>query len=304
MRNLVLNIVGKSLYEKLKYYRYKLFLEPAVKYKKLVDVKVSEILIKAPENHILVQLQKSQSQPYRDLAIGITAQFVSDKYPGATIIDIGANIGDTAAIIASFSNNPLILVEPSDYYHDILMKNIDSIPNVKRVEKVLISDQPVHKGIISHSSGTARFVNIEEQGDIFTCKKLEEIADNNTKLVKIDTDGFDFTIIKSGLEWLSIAKPLLFYENEIRNLETFEESNNVLRNLAEIGYKYFIVWDDPGFHIVSTSDLDILFSLNRYLFKLWSSGHYRKSICNYDILCVPFSDKDIFETVTNYYKKC
>lgn len=303
MRNLVLNIVGNSLYGKLKYYRYKLFLEPAVKYQKLVNIKIGKIVIKAPERHLIVQLQRNQSQPYRDLAIGITAQFVSEKYPDETIIDIGANIGDTAAIIANFSNNPLILVEPSDYYYDILIKNIDSIPNVKRVEKVLISDQPIHRGMLSYSGGTARLVELGEQGDIFTCKKLEEIADNNTRLVKIDTDGFDFPIIKSSLEWLSSVKPLLFYENWITNLETLEESNNVLRNLAQIGYNYFVVWDDPGFHIVSTSDLDVLFSLNRYLFKLWSSEKHRKSICNYDVLCVPFSDKDIFESVTDHYKR-
>ena len=265
--------------------------------------KIGNIVIKAPEKHLMVELQKTQRQPYRDIAVGIIAKYVSEKYPGETIIDIGANIGDTAAIIANYSSNPLILVEPSDYYYEILIKNIDFIPNVRRVEKVLVSAQPINGGMLKHTTkGTARFIELGEQGEKFTCKKLEEIADNNTRLVKIDTDGFDFSIIESSLEWLLRTKPLLFYENSITDLKTLEESNKVLKELAQIGYDYFIVWDDPGYHIVSTSDLDILFSLNRYLFKIWSSRTRRESICNYDLLCVPAHDKDIFESVTDYYK--
>jgi hypothetical protein len=48
-------------------------------------------------------------QPYRDLCIGISAKYISVKYPNKAIIDIGANIGDTAAIIATYAQNNVYL---------------------------------------------------------------------------------------------------------------------------------------------------------------------------------------------------
>lgn len=264
---------------------------------KLVAVRVGNIVIKSPAKHSLRGLQKVQ--PYRNLDVGITAKCVSEKYPGETIIDIGANIGDTAAMIASYSSNPLVLVEPSDYFHEILLENVKYLGNVTRIEKCFVSDKTVLRGTLRHWGGTAQFQTLEHGGQAFYSKRLDEISEN-ARLVKIDTDGFDFSIINSGIDWLSRVQPLLYYENEIRDLESLHESNDVLKNLSKVGYDYFIVWDDPGFHIISTSALDALFGLNRYLFKLWTSN-YPKTISNYNILCVPSRDKDIFQAVTKYY---
>ena len=72
-------------------------------------IKCGTYEIEAPNKHILTEILKSQ--PYRDLCIGITAKYISAKYPNGTIIDIGSNIGDTAALIATYARNKLILIE-------------------------------------------------------------------------------------------------------------------------------------------------------------------------------------------------
>ena len=53
------------------------------------------------QNHLLLSLHKFQ--PYRDLCVGVVAKYIAAKYPGGTIVDIGANVGDTAALIATYS---------------------------------------------------------------------------------------------------------------------------------------------------------------------------------------------------------
>jgi len=153
-------MMGESVYDWARMFRYKYLTEPRFKNQKLVDIKIGNMAIKAPEKHILFELHKRQ--PYRDLAIGIIAHAVSEKYPDATIVDIGANIGDTAAMIASYCGNPLILIEASDYFYDILVKNSSLFPNVKRIEKVFVSNKPRVRGILRYWGGTARF---EEIGD-------------------------------------------------------------------------------------------------------------------------------------------
>jgi hypothetical protein len=51
--------------------------------------------ILAPMGHTIMGFMSSQ--PSRDLCIGIAAKYTCEKYPNGTIVDIGANIGDTAA---------------------------------------------------------------------------------------------------------------------------------------------------------------------------------------------------------------
>jgi len=63
------------------------------------------------------------------------------KYPSGTIVDIGANIGDTAAIISTHARpNKLILIEGSDYFFDILVRNVSQLPGNIVCKKVLVSD--------------------------------------------------------------------------------------------------------------------------------------------------------------------
>ena len=94
--------------------------------------------IEAPDSHLLIDLQKSQ--PYKDICLGISAKYIMDKYPGATIVDVGANIGDTAAMVLTYASpHKLILIEGSDYYFDILVRNVSQLPGDIVCRKALLS---------------------------------------------------------------------------------------------------------------------------------------------------------------------
>ena len=94
--------------------------------------------IEAPANHQILSLVKSQ--PYRELCVGITAKYVSAKYPNGTMVDIGANIGYTAAIMATYARNKLILVEGTSYYFDFLVRNTCQLSNEIVTKKALVAD--------------------------------------------------------------------------------------------------------------------------------------------------------------------
>jgi hypothetical protein len=127
------------------------------------------------------------------------------------------------------------------------------------------------------------------------------LADEKTCFIKTDTDGYDFRILMDSLEWLASAHPAILFENQIRNSPDLNSANELYVRLVEIGYAYFIVWDDPGFHLLSTTSLDVLIDLNRYLFRVWQNdGH--KSIFNYDVLCLHQSDYDIYQNICEWYK--
>jgi FkbM family methyltransferase len=299
LRKVIRRLLGETVYSKLRAYRRRRAEHQFVTRQGVVQLQVGDFILDAPSKHILVRLQSLQ--PYRDLAVGIVARELARKYPGETFVDIGANIGDTAAIMATYAPNPKILVEPSYFYCNFLRRNAARIPSVAQIHQVLISSRERETGMLVHGDGTARF----ETGALtntWECKQLAKIADESTRFIKIDTDGFDVPILAASLDFLTQRQPCLFYENAVPTQEALDASNRLLGDLAEAGYRYFAVFDDAGLHLVSTSDLSLLQDLNRYLFKSLT-GPRARDLYNWDVLCLPAADEDVFVAVTDYYRQ-
>ena len=266
---------------------------------RMTRLKCGAYELSAPVNHPLPQLQLSQ--PGRDLCVGIAAQHVSRKYPAGSMVDIGANIGDTAAIIATYASNKLILVEGSDYFFSILGANVAQLPNKIELVNALVSDGSAASGSFSYWGGTASFIEESAGGQRIQTLQLGEVCDGNTCFVKVDTDGYDVKILMAGLAWLRSERPAVLFENEIRNENDLQLANQLLQRFSEIGYQHFLVWDDPGLHIVSTSSHQVLQDLNHYLLKVWQNPG-RKSICNYDVLCLHEQDADIYASLSEWWR--
>jgi len=289
MKALARKILPRRIYDLLHGYMYRK--------QRVTRIKCGAYEIQSPANHQLIALLKSQ--PYRHLCVGVVAKYVSEKYPGGSIVDIGANIGDTAAIIATHSRNKLILIEASDYYFDFLVRNVSQLSNEVVVKKSMISNGRNLVGFLSHQGGTAYFDEGARGKTQVKTERLSDVADENTCFVKTDTDGYDFEILIDSLEWLGKKHPAIILENQISNGKDLDTANELYARLRQIGYEYFIVWDDPGCHLVSTTSLDVLKDLNRYLLKV-SQRDGRKSIYNYDVLCLHRNDEDIYNIVRGW----
>jgi FkbM family methyltransferase len=298
MKFYIKSLLPKTVYELLlkrqERQKEKLFFKQG-----FTHIKCGVYKIIAPDAHPLINLIKTQ--PYRDLCVGISAKYIAKKYPKETIVDIGANIGDTAAMIATYCSNKLILVEASDYFFDILSQNISQFPNECVVEKVLISDGNLVSGTFHHWGGTASFLERKDGQMQMETKQLSDVADETTCFIKTDTDGYDFKILIEGLDWLNTVHPAILFENQIRSSQDLNSANDLYQHLMQIGYEYFILWDDPGFHLLSTTSIDDLTGLNLYMFKVWECDG-PKSICNYDVLCLHKNDKDIYDDISAWYK--
>ena len=262
-------------------------------------VRVGNFELDAPANHALFGFLKSQ--PYRDLSVGVIAKYVSAKYPNSSIVDIGANIGDTAAMIATHSNHKLILVEPSDYFFGFLERNIHQFPNEVVLKKTLVSTGRSLAGSLHYRGGTAYFDESPDGEMQFKTERLDEICDSNTRFIKVDTDGFDVEILAAGLEWLASQHPAILFENTVDNEKDLASTNALFDELGNIGYRNFVVWDDAGFHLISTTSIEGLKDLNRYLFKL-KQHQYSQGMCNSDVLCLYRDDEDIYRDVRSWYE--
>jgi len=81
---------------------------------------------------------------------------------------------------------------------------------------------------------------------------------SRAKLLKSDTDGSDFSIIGSSAEVISELRPVLHFEYDTGFTPDGEaEALAAVKCLFEIGYRYFLVYDNFGNYLISLAAPDI-----------------------------------------------
>ena len=260
--------------------------------------------LKLPGNHSLSKIDTKEK--FNNLLLKIVSEecFTSSEFE---FVDIGANVGDTAALVLNRSKvtPKMILIEPSSFYFDYLTKNTSLFPNTSRINKFVALEIPIesYSASLLHWGGTARIisgsgVSISKQMQI----DLNTVINRNTRLIKIDTDGFDKRISRTALFSLKNSRSLLYFENEFNEEEDLQKFNDLLKNLYSIGYRNCILVKNDGIlvyygeimsqYLVQVAEFQIRInqSLNR--------SHFYYS----DILVFSEEDYALYDSVVNTIK--
>jgi FkbM family methyltransferase len=212
-----------------------------------LDIHGYEILM--PERHHLKQIL--EREPLRENLLAQASRILIQNKDDV-FVDVGANIGDTAAVVyANASQIPnSILIEPSDFYFNYLKLNQAKFPKSKILQSFVAHEYPIQKlsGSLHHWGGTAKFIEKNGTGQTEQAPQIDliEVINARVKLVKIDCDGMDFRILKSVIPRLGKHSPAFYFENEITSLDQLSESNDVFALFEKAGYKYVIVARNCG----------------------------------------------------------
>ena len=122
---------------------------------------------------------------------------------GKSLIDIGANIGDTAIYFAN-KGYDVLAFEPLPHIYEIAMKNIDLNPAIK--EKITFINKAVSckKGTITinynenDTGGAGQYTKATKQVDVETITIEDIIKEFNVEphTLKIDCEGCEVNILK------------------------------------------------------------------------------------------------------------
>jgi FkbM family methyltransferase len=263
--------------------------------------------IDLPADHALEQYQSTWLR--YDTALGYIADVVFKKYPNSSAIDIGANVGDSAALIKKYLDIPVLCIEGNPNFVSYLKQNALIIGDIT-IEECFVGqdDELIDLTRMSSSRGTASIINAEtsEEATANTAKiqSLAAILSNhtdfiNSKLLKIDTDGFDFFIINKSIDIIEKLKPVLYFEYDISFAEKGEQQGlQTIQSLFDIGYEYFLVYDNFGNYLISLSNQEYerFLDLTAYLD---SSRKKSKtpSVYYFDVCAFVEDDFDLFEEV-------
>ena len=87
-------------------------------------------------------------------------------------------------------------------------------------------------------------------------KKIDDIIYENkienVSLIKVDTDGFDVSVLSSGYETIKNYKPFLFFEYMKKDDNHLNEYLKFINHLQKLNYKEFIILDSHGKTILKT----------------------------------------------------
>jgi FkbM family methyltransferase len=171
-----------------------------------------DFAIKLPANHLLPEYQ--QICPKYDRFLPHLAKYATAS---DTIVDIGANVGDTLAGMAeknSVSN--YICVEPDEYFYKYLVENINRIKISITGLRIQTINALVGKNISNVSlvgKGGTKHAVIDNKGGIKSLP-LDEMIPNtlNVRILKSDVDGFDYDVLDSSMAVIEKHKPIIFFE--------------------------------------------------------------------------------------------
>jgi FkbM family methyltransferase len=186
--------------------------------------------------------------------LNVIEKFVDCIQDNFTILDIGANTGSFALSAKYYSNTTWHLFEPDPLMFSILKENL----KVNKINNVILYDQalsseikdttlkicPSHRGLNTLAKDLVRFSQTESIDYFLKTNTIDNLF-YNTKidLIKIDTEGSEYDIIKGGIETIKKYKPKILLEYNFQNINqgghTVEELNDLI---SEIEYETF--WFD------------------------------------------------------------
>ncbi|MBS1599290.1 MAG: FkbM family methyltransferase [Bacteroidetes bacterium] len=203
----------------------------------------------------------------------ITQQYQQFRKERFSIVDVGANIGDTLLMLRQVTEAPVHCFEGDPFYFDLLKKNSAQIKECY-IHNILLSDKPVSVKVKNESAlGTSKFVADAEGGTSLDFSSIDHFFEKNFSnekigIIKTDTDGYDLKILKGAENILRRHHPVIFLEYD-RTL--FEKNNDdgitFLNYLQDLDYNGILVYDNYGKLICITElkEKKTILSLHAYI---------------------------------------
>lgn len=256
--------------------------------------------IELPKNHPLPEHQRIH--PKYDRFLPHLA-----RYAGAadTIVDIGANIGDTLAGMAEQNSRPTyICIEPDDSFHQYLEKNTERIKEAVdglrvKIVKALVGKNVSNVALVG-DRGTKHAV-AGGQGGIQSLPLDEIITPGHlVRILKSDVDGFDYDVLDSSMAIISRHGPMIFFECQCDHEQQLTGYRRTLTSLEATGYCDWTLFDNYGELLVRTDDLGIVDQLLQYVWRQ-NTGQATRTIYYFDILAVRKEDSTLIDRVLSEY---
>jgi FkbM family methyltransferase len=240
-----------------------------------------------------------------DWALGEIAREMFAKYPKSCAIDIGANVGDSAALICKHQDVPVLCIEGHPKFIAYLRENAASMPYITIVQCLIGKENamiPISSLTAAHGTAHISGEGIPNSDGNVAMRKLPCVIHDyskfsGAKLIKIDTDGSDFDVIQSSGSLFVKNQPGIFFEYDpTLRADGPEQSIDTIKALNGMGYPRFLVYDNFGnlMRLIREDAPEEFSWITEYLL---ANKRYGLQVYYVDVLALAEHDADICERV-------
>jgi len=206
-----------------------------------------------PWSHRLPDYARSSPTYGQNLvALAAGLQQAGDGQP-LTMVDVGANVGDSALQIIARAPARVLCVEGDPYWADYLRRNVGGLDAVTISECFLTDGSASWSGAspVRTTGTTTHFV--EDTTSTVKSVSVTELRATHpdfdtVRLIKSDTDGMDVALVPALIRAWQDCAPVVFFEFDpgLTRGAGFAEPEVLWRELAELGYSRAAAWDNAG----------------------------------------------------------
>jgi FkbM family methyltransferase len=234
----------------------------------LVTYRLNGHRLRLPLSHALPWMRRALPLYFDNLRR--LAAFLRERDGALRMVDVGANVGDSWALAGPVPGDAFLLIEGSARFFPLLERNTRDDPAVVRVRALLADRRERIRGEMVEDRGNARLrAGGETELQLETLDALLEAhpAFRASRLLKVDTEGYDRRVLAGARGFLADAGPVLLFEHQPRELmQIGEDERAIFRDLAALGYDRFVLYDHRGYLLgaVAGDEEPWLESLMRY----------------------------------------
>jgi FkbM family methyltransferase len=213
--------------------------------------------IELPASHSLPAIRAKC--PHYEGEISRLAEFLLKTEGRLNMVDVGANVGDTVALLQPKRRGDFLCIEGSSRFFGFLQKNVGELANVRCINALVTDPDDVSQSAdFAEADGTAYVAKTPRPHAPSTVPRLtldrilSDYADFPApNFLKIDTDGYDLNVLRGGARLLQSSRPAIHFELSFRHWKsvggaTWKEAADFL---SVNGYKECLLYDNLGYVI-------------------------------------------------------
>lgn len=267
----------------------------------------------APSEHALDVYQTLY--PLYDKRFPLLSKIVSSHRADSTLIDVGANIGDSVTLCRlAGCTSKIIAVEPSERFFGYLRRNaannqmlfdkvrcINAFIGQKKDNLVLMERKGTAESIDKGRTASANPSGRHLSGSAIPTLSLAELNAVDVGLVKTDTDGYDAEVLSANYGWLLKHQPIIWAEAEVKTVKSLNKWISLLNQMDSRVYSHAMVFDNYGYAVAGgyLSEMKpLITSILQYIHGHVASPREKfgpTTIFYLDIALFPKTDLDIYD---------
>ncbi|GHV23502.1 hypothetical protein AGMMS49959_16730 [Planctomycetales bacterium] len=173
------------------------------------------------------------------------------------LIDIGANIGDTVALVSELVDDASILcVEGNTEFLYFLKQNTASIKNNQiTIEYKFCVETLVGNQFKAETKNGTAHLSVADDTVIENIDTLDNMIERNrifyqTNILKIDTDGFEIAVLNGAKNFLNQSRPIIYFEfTPDAYVQNKQNPMDLIDLLVSLGYKKALFYNNFGLPI-------------------------------------------------------